>query len=69
MGQGIPAVVVLAEHLGDSSVIHLRVDGVADLFCAKVGTEHGNVDNGQSVGLLPNATSALLFGADGRLVN
>ena len=68
-GQGIPAVVVLAEHLGDSSVIHLRVDGVADLFSAKVGTEHGKVDNGQSVGLLPNAASALLFGADGRLIH
>ena len=67
-GQGIPATVVLAEHLGDSSVIHLRVDGVADLFSAKVGTEHSKVDNGQSVGLLPNATWALVFGADGRLI-
>ena len=69
IGQGIPAMVVLAEHLGDSSVIHLRVDGVTDLFCAKVGTEHGKLDNGQSVGLLPKAASALLFGADGRLIH
>ena len=67
-GQGIPATVVLAEHLGDSSVIHLRVDGVTELFSAKVGTGHGKVDNGQSVGLVPNATWALVFGADGRLI-
>ncbi len=29
-GEGIAAKVVLAEHLGDSSIIHLRVDGVDD---------------------------------------
>ena len=67
-GQGIAASVVLAEHLGDSSVIHLRVDGVADLFSAKVGAEHARVDNGQTVGLAPDASWALLFGADGRLI-
>ena len=66
--QGIPASVVLAEHLGDSSIIHLRMDGVAELLTAKVGTEHGNVDAGQTVGLAPDAAWALVFGADGRLI-
>ncbi len=67
-GAGIPASVVLAEHLGDSSVIHLRVDGINDLLSAKVGAEHGAIDAGQTVGLLPDASWALIFGADGKLM-
>ncbi len=67
-GQGIAASVVLAEHLGDSSIIHLRVDGIADLLNAKVDTEHSTMDAGQSVGLAPDASWALVFGADGRLI-
>ncbi len=67
-GQGMPATVVLAEHLGDSSIIHLRVDGVTDLLTAKVGIEHANVEAGQTVGLAPDASWALVFGADGRRV-
>ena len=67
-GQGIPASVVLAEHLGDSSIIHLRVDGVTELLTAKVGTEHSQLDAGQTLGLRPDASWALVFGADGRLL-
>jgi multiple sugar transport system ATP-binding protein len=67
-GQGIPAAVVLAEHLGDSSVVHLRVEGISDLLSAKVGMDQSNVENGQTVGLLPNASRALGFGVDGRLI-
>ncbi len=67
-GQGIAAKVVLAEHLGDSSIIHLRVDGIADLLSAKVGTEHNTVEAEQAIGLTPDATWALVFGADGRLI-
>ena len=67
-GQGIAASVALAEHLGDSSIIHLRVDGIEELLTAKVGTEHSRVEAGQGVGLAPDAAWALAFGADGRLV-
>ena len=67
-GAGIPASVVLAEHLGDSSIIHLRVEGVAELLNAKVGTEHARCTAGQTVGLVPDAAWALAFGADGRLM-
>ena len=67
-GQGIAANVVLAEHLGDSSIIHLRVDGISDLLNAKVGTEHHGIVAGQTVGLRPDAAWALVFGADGRLM-
>jgi len=67
-GQGMPATVVLAEHLGDSSIIHLRVDGITDLLTAKVGIEHAHVEAGQTVVLAPDAHWALVFGADGRRV-
>ncbi len=67
-GQGISASVALAEHLGDSSIIHLRVDGIEELLTAKVGTEHSQIEAGQVVGLAPDAAWALAFGADGRLV-
>jgi multiple sugar transport system ATP-binding protein len=66
-GQGIPATVVLAEHLGDSSILHLRVDGVTELLHAKVGTEASNVATGQTLALLPDAAWALSFDAAGRL--
>jgi multiple sugar transport system ATP-binding protein len=67
-GQGIPASVALAEHLGDSSIIHLRVEGVAELFSAKVGAEHSRVEAGQNVGLAPDAAWALTFDADHQLM-
>ena len=67
-GQGIPASVVLAEHLGDSSVIHLQVDGVADLLSAKVGALHRQLEAGQTVGLAPDASWALAFDAQHQLL-
>ncbi len=67
-GQGVPASVVLAEHLGDSSILHLRVEGVSELLHAKVGTEAAGVISGQALGLQPDATWALGFDAAGRLV-
>ena len=64
-GQGIAAVVVLAEHLGDSSILHLRVAGVAELLNAKVGTAHSGCESGQAVGLVPDAAWAIAFDAAG----
>jgi multiple sugar transport system ATP-binding protein len=66
-GQGIPASVALAEHLGDASIIHLRVEGVAELLSAKVGAEHKRVEAGQNVGLAPDAAWALAFDAQHQL--
>ena len=66
-GQGVPATVELAEHLGDVSILHLRVDGVDDLLSAKVGAGHERVDGGQAVGLMPDKAWTLGFGADARL--
>ncbi len=66
-GQGIPAQVELAEHLGDSSVIYLRVEGVDELLSAKVGVGHERLEAGQHVGLVPDAAWALAFDAQHQL--
>jgi multiple sugar transport system ATP-binding protein len=66
-GRGVPATVELAEHLGDVSILYLRVGGVEALLSAKVGAAHARIDAGQAVGLQPDRTWALGFGADARL--
>jgi multiple sugar transport system ATP-binding protein len=66
--EGVAAQVVLAEHLGDTSIIHLRVDGVDELLHARLGSERPAVEAGQRVGLWPDAGSALAFGANGQLM-
>ena len=66
-GTGVPAKVELAEHLGDSSILHLRVQGVSELLSAKVGVGHNLIEAGQAVGLQADSTWALGFGADSRL--
>ncbi len=65
LGAGVPATVVMAEHLGDISVLHLRVDGIAELLHAKVDASHGHLAAGSSVGLVPVAGSVLAFDAAG----
>jgi multiple sugar transport system ATP-binding protein len=66
-GQGIAAQVALAEHLGDASIIHLRVDGIESTLTAKLGSESAALTAGQVVALAPNVAHAMRFGADGRL--
>jgi len=68
VGAGIPATVELAEHLGDASIIHLRVEGVSELLCAKVGADHSKITTGQSVGLAPDAAWSLAFDATSKLL-
>jgi multiple sugar transport system ATP-binding protein len=65
-GSGVPATVVLAEHLGDSSIVHLRVEGLAELLQAKLGGSAARLGAGQGVGLCPEPGRALAFGADGQ---
>ncbi len=67
--QGVPARVELAEHLGDASIIHLRVDGIDGLLSAKLGAEHAGVETGQVCSLLPDAAWALAFDGHGRLLS
>jgi len=68
LGSGVPATVVMAEHLGDVSVLHLRVDGIADLLHAKVDGSHAHLAAGASVGLQPVAESVLAFDDAGRRI-
>ena len=65
-GQGIAATVVLAEHLGDASILYLKLEGVADLLHAKVGAGYSHLAAGQAVGLVPDAASTLGFDAAGK---
>ena len=68
-GEGVTAQVVLAEHLGDTSILHLRVDGIDELLHARLGTDQTAVETGQRVGLAGHGAAALAFGVDGRLLH
>ena len=68
-GDGIAATVVLAEHLGDASILHLRVEGLDELIRAKTGADHAHVRAGQVVGLTPETAWALHFDASATRVN
>ena len=65
---GVPAQVVLAEHLGDSSILHLKVDGVAELLNAKIGAENAPLEAGQAVGLMVDPKWTLGFDSAGKLL-
>lgn len=64
--QGVGAEIVMAEHLGDSSLLHLRVHGLPELLHARVASGHGHATAGQAVGLSPAAENTLLFDETGR---
>jgi multiple sugar transport system ATP-binding protein len=68
-GAGIPATLELAEHLGDTSILHLRVAGLAELLHAKAGPGHGDLAAGQAVALAPDAAWTLRFDAAGHRLN
>ncbi|MDZ7812629.1 MAG: sn-glycerol-3-phosphate ABC transporter ATP-binding protein UgpC [Ideonella sp.] len=67
-GEGIPAKVELAEHLGDVSILHLRVEGADQLLSAKVAAGQSQIDTGHVVGLRPDSRWALRFDANARRV-
>jgi multiple sugar transport system ATP-binding protein len=66
--QGIAATLELAEHLGDMSILHLRVEGLDELLHVKTGVGHAQLITGQQFGLQADAASALRFDAAGRRV-
>ena len=68
-GTGVPALVVLAEHLGDSSILHLRVDGATELLNAKISANNAAVEAGQEVGLVVEPKWTLGFDAGGKLMD
>ena len=66
---GLPAQVELAEHLGDTSIVHLRVEGVAAALTVKASAVAARgLAAGQHVQLAADAAHALAFDAQGRLI-
>ena len=61
---GLPAVVELAEHLGDSSVYHCQVEGLSSLLNVKLSSEL-KFKNAQTIGLKVNHQRLLAFDAAG----
>ncbi|SFR71199.1 carbohydrate ABC transporter ATP-binding protein, CUT1 family [Mitsuaria sp. PDC51] len=65
----VPATVVLAEHLGDVSILHLRVDGIPELLTAKLPAGAAALHDGDSVRLIASAGHALAFDAESRALD
>jgi multiple sugar transport system ATP-binding protein len=63
--QGVSATVVLAEHLGDSSVYHCQVAGLPHLVHAKVSGGRA-FHNGEATSLVFKPDRLLSFDAEGR---
>jgi multiple sugar transport system ATP-binding protein len=64
--QGVPADVAMAEHLGDSSILHLRVDGMSELLHARVEVGQALLQAGTSVGLVPRQDQVMRFDSSDR---
>jgi len=62
----VSATVALAEHLGDVSILHLKVDGLPGLITAKLPAGAASLHDGDAVRLLADASHALAFDADAR---
>jgi multiple sugar transport system ATP-binding protein len=67
-GEGVASTVALAEHLGDCSILHLRVEGLDALVTAKVGASHCRLVPGDAVALRVDAERALAFDRTGARV-
>ena len=65
---GIEARIVLAEHLGDASLLHLQVEGLKGLLNAKIGSGHEHWQSGRTVWLRPATGCALAFDGHGALL-
>jgi len=65
-GSGVPGTVVLAEHLGDASVIHLEVEGLAEPLRVKLGPGHAALQTGQPLSVCPEEAAAIRFDTDDR---
>jgi multiple sugar transport system ATP-binding protein len=61
-------VLELAEHLGDASILHLRVDGLSQALTLKEGESARGLQTGDRVGLRARPGKALGFDSDGRLI-
>jgi multiple sugar transport system ATP-binding protein len=67
-GEGVPAQVVLVEHLGDSAVLHVKVEGLETALHMKLADDAESLERGRWIGLRVDPRHTLVFGADGRRV-
>jgi multiple sugar transport system ATP-binding protein len=64
----VAAQVVLAEHLGDTTIVHLRVEGVDELLRAKLEGDMPGLKAGHQVGLATVASTRMRFDQSGNLL-
>ncbi|RQP23008.1 ABC transporter ATP-binding protein [Piscinibacter terrae] len=64
--QGPPAQVELVEHLGDSTMCHVRMAGVDEPVAVRLDDGAPGPQAGDIVRLMPQVHACHLFGADGR---
>jgi len=67
-GEGLAATVALCEHLGDTTIAYLQVDGLPELLHAKLPADQAPLAAGATVALAPDAAWALAFDDNGRLI-
>ena len=60
-GGGIPARVAMAEHLGESSILHLQIDGLTELFRVRTTETGAPLSSGAQLTLGFNPGHTLLF--------
>jgi multiple sugar transport system ATP-binding protein len=63
---GVPATLALVEHLGDSAIAHLRVDGIDDMLRARIEPGERMAVQGSRVRLCHSAATSMGFDTEGR---
>ena len=63
---GIEASVTLAEHLGDSSILYLKIEGLENLFNLKLDANANKVQNGDKLFVTAEPQHVLAFDGDGQ---
>lgn len=67
-GSGVSTTIALAEHLGDASILHVRVEGVTELLKVKVSAERSQFQGGQTVALSADRSWVLAFDGSGQRI-
>ncbi len=68
-GQGVAAQVLLVEYLGDSMIVHVRVQGCDDLIKVKQADSRVSIASGDTVGMRVDLDYVLAFDAAEKLIS
>jgi multiple sugar transport system ATP-binding protein len=66
---GVKASVTLAEHLGDSSILYLKIEGLENLFTLKLDANANKVQNGDMLFISAEKNHVLAFDQAGQNMN